>query len=146
MEVLGRHSKGKVINLMSNDVQTVENLGFDTHFLWIGTLETVVVLFILWSYIGVTIILAVLYTILVVFIQMMCGKVMQIIWYVWKVRSFIDVQSYNKINLHIGQNVFVKQIYDSKLSMKWSSRFDWSKCVFGILHSKAKLQLCASKT
>ena len=65
---------------MTTDVQTVENLGVDSHFLWIGILETIIVLTILWSYVGVTILLAIVYTLLVILLQMLCGKIMQIIW------------------------------------------------------------------
>ena len=66
---------------MTNDVQTVEHLGFDAHFLWIGTLETIVVLTILWFHVGFIILLAMIYTLLVVSLQMLCAKIMQIIWY-----------------------------------------------------------------
>ena len=59
---------------MTNDVQTVELLGFDSHYLWIGVLETIVVLTILWSYVGVTILFAMIYTLLVILLQMLCGN------------------------------------------------------------------------
>jgi ABC-type transport system involved in cytochrome bd biosynthesis fused ATPase/permease subunit len=80
MAALSSHSKGKIINMMTSDVQTVDQLGFAMHFLWIGTLETIVVLTILWWYIGVTIVFALLFTLLVIAIQMVCAKVTQILW------------------------------------------------------------------
>ncbi|CAF0969687.1 unnamed protein product [Rotaria sordida] len=80
MGSLGAQSSGKIINMMTNDVQTVEHLVLDGHFFWIGTLETIVVLAILWTHVGFTILLAMIYTLLVVSIQILCGKIMQIIW------------------------------------------------------------------
>ncbi|CAF3314691.1 unnamed protein product, partial [Rotaria socialis] len=80
MGSLGAQSSGKIINMMTNDVQTVDHLGLDAHFLWIGTLETIVVLVILWSHVGFTILLAMIYTLMVISVQILCGKVMQIIW------------------------------------------------------------------
>ncbi|CAF0920469.1 unnamed protein product [Rotaria sordida] len=80
MGSLGAQSSGKIINMMTNDVQTVEHLVLDGHFFWIGTLETIVVLAILWTHVGFTILLAMIYTLLVVSIQILCGKIIQIIW------------------------------------------------------------------
>ncbi|CAF2098508.1 unnamed protein product [Rotaria magnacalcarata] len=80
MGSLGAQTSGKIINIMTNDVQTVDHLGLDAHFLWIGTLETIVVLVILWSHVGFTILLAMIYTLMVISVQILCGKVMQIIW------------------------------------------------------------------
>ena len=77
---LGQHSSGKIINLLTNDVQTVERLALDAHFIWVGLLETIVILAILWSRVGVTILLAVGYTIFVLMVQIVCGKCMQLIW------------------------------------------------------------------
>ncbi|CAF0882686.1 unnamed protein product [Rotaria sp. Silwood1] len=54
--------------------------GLDGHNLWLGTLETIVVLAILWTHVGFTILLAMIYTLLVISIQILCGKIMQIIW------------------------------------------------------------------
>jgi ATP-binding cassette subfamily C (CFTR/MRP) protein 4 len=69
------------VNLLTNDVQTVERLTLDGHFIWLGLLETIVVLSILWSRVGVTILLAIIYTCFVLILQMICGKCIQIIWY-----------------------------------------------------------------
>lgn len=80
MGSLGAHSSGKIINIMTNDVQTLEHLGLDGHFIWIGTLETIVVMAILWTHVGFTILLAMIYTFFVISIQILCGKIMQIIW------------------------------------------------------------------
>ena len=77
---LGYHSSGKIVNLLTNDVQTVERLALDAHFIWIGLLETIVILAILWSRVGVTILLAVIYTVFVLIVQIVCGKCMQLIW------------------------------------------------------------------
>lgn len=77
---LGTHSSGKIVNLLTNDVQTVERLALDGHFIWIGLMETIVVMAILWSRVGVTILLALVYTCFVLLLQMICGKSIQLIW------------------------------------------------------------------
>ncbi|CAF1514132.1 unnamed protein product [Adineta steineri] len=77
---LGTHSSGKIVNMLTNDVQTVERLSLDGHFIWLGLLETVVVLAILWSRVGVTILLAIVYTCIVLLVQIICGKCIQLIW------------------------------------------------------------------
>jgi ATP-binding cassette subfamily C (CFTR/MRP) protein 4 len=77
---LGTHSSGKIVNMLTNDVATVERLVLDGHFLWLGLVETVVVLAILWSRVGVTILLAIIYTCFVLILQMICAKVIQLIW------------------------------------------------------------------
>ncbi|CAF2646337.1 unnamed protein product [Rotaria sp. Silwood2] len=77
---LGKHSSGKIVNMLTNDVQTIERLTIDGHFLWIGLLETIVVLGILWSRVGITILLAIVYTCFVLILQMICGKCIQLIW------------------------------------------------------------------
>jgi ABC-type multidrug transport system fused ATPase/permease subunit len=77
---LGIHSSGKIVNLLTNDAQAVDRAAINTHFLWIGVLETVVVLTILWSHVGVTILLAIVYTLLVLVLQMICAKCTQLIW------------------------------------------------------------------
>ncbi|CAF4225185.1 unnamed protein product [Rotaria socialis] len=77
MGSLGAQSSGKTINIMTNDVQTDDHLRLDTHFLWIGTLETIVVLVILWSHVGFTILLATIYTLMVISVQMLWSKGVQ---------------------------------------------------------------------
>ena len=77
---LGQHSSGKIINLLTNDVQTVERLALDAHFIWVGLLETIVILALLWSRVGVSTLLPVGYTIFAVMVQIVCGKCMQLIW------------------------------------------------------------------
>jgi hypothetical protein len=67
--------------MLTNDVQTVERLTLDGHFIWLGLLETIVVLAILWYHVGVTILLAVIYTCFVLLLQIICGKFSQLIWY-----------------------------------------------------------------
>jgi len=81
MGSIGTHSSGKMVNLMTNDVQTADHLAFNVNFIWIGVLETMVVLTILWSYVGFSILLAIIYTLFVLLLQTLCGKFMQIIWY-----------------------------------------------------------------
>lgn len=87
---LGAHSSGKIVNILTNDVQTVERLSLDGHFIWIGLLETIVIMAILWSRVGVTILLAIVYTSFVLILQIICGKCMQLIWCEKKLSRFID--------------------------------------------------------
>ena len=77
---LGRHSSGKIVNLLTNDIQAIDRLTLDGHFIWLGLLETFVVLAILWSRVGVTILLALIYTCCVLLLQIICGKCIQLIW------------------------------------------------------------------
>ena len=80
---LGAHSTGKIINLLTEDVQTVERFVLNGHFFWIGILETVVILSILWHYVGATILWAIFYTCFVMLLQVVCGKVLQLLWYLF---------------------------------------------------------------
>ena len=66
--------------MLTNDVQAIERLCLDGHFIWIGVIETVVVLAILWSRVGVTVLLAIVYTLFVFSLQIVCGKCIQLIW------------------------------------------------------------------
>lgn len=80
MRSLGEYSSGKIVNILTNDVQTIERLALDAHYLWLSLLETIVVLVILWSRVGITILLAIFYTCFVIVLQMICGKCIQLIW------------------------------------------------------------------
>lgn len=80
MGSLGKHSSGKIINLLTNDVGTVENFMINVHFIWVTIIEFAVIVIFLWSYVGPTILLSVLYTGLVLILQIVLGKLIQLIW------------------------------------------------------------------
>jgi hypothetical protein len=67
--------------MLTDDVKTVERFALDCHFIWLGLLETIVVVAILWSHVGVTILLAIIYTCFVLILQTICGKCIQLISY-----------------------------------------------------------------
>ncbi|CAM4809475.1 unnamed protein product [Rotaria magnacalcarata] len=114
---LGKNSSGKIVNLLTNDVQAVERLCLDGHFLWIGVLETIVVLAILWSYIGVTILLAIVYTCLVLFLQMVCGKCIQLIWAKRVRKTDLRIKLMNEIikSIHLVKMYVWEKPFQSKV-------------------------------
>lgn len=75
------------MNLFTTDVQAVGNAVLYGHFVWLGLMETLVVLAILWSRLGVTILLALIYTCFVLLLQIICGKCTQLIWYERKLKD-----------------------------------------------------------
>ena len=80
MESLDKYPSGNIANMLTNDVPTVEHLILDSHSIWMGILETIVVLTILWYYVGATILIAIIYTCFVLFLQILCGKLAELIW------------------------------------------------------------------
>lgn len=51
---LGETSVGRVVNLLSNDVNRFDRALFFLHFLWIAPLQTIVVTVLLWQELGVS--------------------------------------------------------------------------------------------
>ncbi|XP_054270037.1 probable multidrug resistance-associated protein lethal(2)03659 [Macrosteles quadrilineatus] len=49
---LGQTTVGQVVNLLSNDVSRFDICTIFVHFLWVGPLETIVVLYFLWNFVG----------------------------------------------------------------------------------------------
>jgi len=74
-ESLGETSGGRIVNLLSNDVQRFDGALFFLHFLWICPLETIIITYLLWQEIGVSSIFGV--AILITFIPLQ-GFVKQI--------------------------------------------------------------------
>jgi ABC-type multidrug transport system fused ATPase/permease subunit len=81
MGSIGIQSSGKIINLITNDAEVVTYMILGVHLFWIGILETIAVLVVLWSYLGFSILLVVIYTIFVPILQMLYSKFIEIILY-----------------------------------------------------------------
>jgi len=67
---LDQTSTGQILNLMSNDVNRFDTSLIYIPFLWIGPLETVIVMYLLWQEVSVSSLLGV--TTLVIFIPLQC--------------------------------------------------------------------------
>ncbi|CAF0816486.1 unnamed protein product [Didymodactylos carnosus] len=110
-------ASGKIINLMTNDVATIEKLSLDGHFFWVGILETIVVLSILWIKIGYTILIAACYTIFVLLLQMACGKCIQIIWTKRVRKTDLRIKLMNEIvkSIHLVKMYSWQQPFQQKV-------------------------------
>ncbi|KAL5005221.1 hypothetical protein ScPMuIL_018677 [Solemya velum] len=49
---LGQTTTGQIVNLMSNDVNRFDQAGIFIHFLWVGPLQAIAVIWILWAELG----------------------------------------------------------------------------------------------
>ncbi|CAI6364367.1 unnamed protein product [Macrosiphum euphorbiae] len=76
---LGETSVGRVVNLLSNDVNRFDKALFFLHFLWISPLQTIVVSYFLWQEIGVSAIFGVATLIMFIPLQVWFGKKISIL-------------------------------------------------------------------
>ncbi|XP_026820606.1 multidrug resistance-associated protein 4-like isoform X2 [Rhopalosiphum maidis] len=73
-ESLGETSSGRIVNLLSNDVQRFDGALFFLHYLWITPLETIIITYLLWQEIGVSSIFGVAILITFIPLQVWLGK------------------------------------------------------------------------
>lgn len=71
---LGQTTVGQVVNLLSNDVNRFDICVIFLHYLWIGPLQTIVVTYFLWTWIGVSSVLGVAALLVFIPIQAWLGK------------------------------------------------------------------------
>ncbi|KAG8242932.1 hypothetical protein J6590_056498, partial [Homalodisca vitripennis] len=71
---LGQTTVGQVVNLLSNDVTRFDIFTIFFHYLWVGPLETLVVLYFLWAFIGVASVCGVFILLALIPLQAWLGK------------------------------------------------------------------------
>ncbi|KAF2894912.1 hypothetical protein ILUMI_11261 [Ignelater luminosus] len=72
--VLGGTTIGQMVNLLSNDVSRFDRAIHHAHNLWITPIETIIVVFLLYHFVGLTSTIGVLFMVLFVPFQMFLGK------------------------------------------------------------------------
>ncbi|XP_072319420.1 ATP-binding cassette sub-family C member 4-like [Eucyclogobius newberryi] len=73
-ESVGRTSTGQIVNLLSNDVNRFDEVTINMHYLWIGPLQAVVILVLLWFEIGLSCLAGVTIVVLMLPLQTWFGK------------------------------------------------------------------------
>uniref|UniRef100_A0A8D3BQ00 Multidrug resistance-associated protein 4 n=1 Tax=Scophthalmus maximus TaxID=52904 RepID=A0A8D3BQ00_SCOMX len=53
-EAMGQTTTGQIVNLLSNDVYRLDEVTLNLHYLWLGPLQTMGIIFFLWSEIGLS--------------------------------------------------------------------------------------------
>ncbi|KAF5283710.1 hypothetical protein FQR65_LT13745 [Abscondita terminalis] len=71
---LGQTTVGQTVNLLSNDVNRFDVAVQDTHQLWVGPIETVVVTYFMYEEVGISAVLGVVVLLLFIPMQMFLGK------------------------------------------------------------------------
>ncbi|XP_060873079.1 ATP-binding cassette sub-family C member 4-like isoform X2 [Metopolophium dirhodum] len=94
---LGETSVGRVVNLLSNDVNRFDKALFFLHFLWISPLQTIVVSYFLWQEIGVSSIFGVATLIMFIPLQVWFGKKISILRLKTAIRTDERVHLMNQI-------------------------------------------------
>ncbi|XP_022166661.1 multidrug resistance-associated protein 4-like isoform X2 [Myzus persicae] len=94
---LGETSVGRVVNLLSNDVNRFDRALFFLHFLWIAPLQTIVVTVLLWQELGVSSIFGVATLIMFIPLQVWFGKKISILRLKTAIRTDERVHLMNEI-------------------------------------------------
>ncbi|CAF1664496.1 unnamed protein product [Rotaria magnacalcarata] len=68
-DAMNKFSSGEITNLLANDANKVELLHYYLNYLWIAPLQTLAVIFILWSYVKYITFIIIGYTLFLLFIQ-----------------------------------------------------------------------------
>ncbi|CAL1598299.1 unnamed protein product [Knipowitschia caucasica] len=73
-ESVGRTTTGQIVNLLSNDVNRFDEITLNLHYLWLGPLQAVVILVLLWYEIGLSCLAGVVIVLLMLPVQTWFGK------------------------------------------------------------------------
>ncbi|KAK7893415.1 hypothetical protein WMY93_022567 [Mugilogobius chulae] len=73
-ESVGRTTTGQIVNMLSNDVNRFDEVTLNIHYLWIGPLQAVVILALLWYEIGLSCLAGVTILVLMLPVQTWFGK------------------------------------------------------------------------
>ncbi|XP_061571906.1 ATP-binding cassette sub-family C member 4-like [Cololabis saira] len=73
-ESMGRTTTGQIVNLLSNDINRFDEIVLDLHYLWLGPLQAVVIIFFLWYEVGVSCMAGVATIAVMLPVQTMFGK------------------------------------------------------------------------
>ncbi|CAF4354696.1 unnamed protein product [Rotaria socialis] len=68
-DAMNKFSSGEITNLLANDANKVELLHYYLNYLWIAPLQTLAIIFILWSYVKYITFIIIGYTLFLLFIQ-----------------------------------------------------------------------------
>ncbi|XP_029941882.1 multidrug resistance-associated protein 4-like [Salarias fasciatus] len=73
-ESMGRTTTGQIVNLLSNDINRFDEIPLNLHYLWVGPLQAVVILVLLWFEIGPSCLAGVAVILLMLPVQTWFGK------------------------------------------------------------------------
>uniref|UniRef100_A0A8D3CD89 Multidrug resistance-associated protein 4 n=1 Tax=Scophthalmus maximus TaxID=52904 RepID=A0A8D3CD89_SCOMX len=73
-EAMGQTTTGQIVNLLSNDVYRLDEVTLNLHYLWLGPLQTMGIIFFLWSEIGLSCLAGVAAVALMLPVQTWFGK------------------------------------------------------------------------
>uniref|UniRef100_A0A4W3I4P9 Multidrug resistance-associated protein 4 n=1 Tax=Callorhinchus milii TaxID=7868 RepID=A0A4W3I4P9_CALMI len=71
---LGKTTTGQIVNLLSNDVNKFDQATIFLHFLWVGPLQAIAVIALLWQEIGPSCLAGVVILLILMPVQTICGK------------------------------------------------------------------------
>ncbi|XP_063733833.1 ATP-binding cassette sub-family C member 4-like isoform X2 [Eleginops maclovinus] len=92
-ESMGQTTTGQIINLLSNDVNRFDEITLNLHYLWVGPLQAMVIIVLLWYQIGPSCLAGVAVLALMVPVQTLFGKLFGIF------RSKTSVLTDNRIRI-----------------------------------------------
>uniref|UniRef100_A0A4W3I4Q7 ATP binding cassette subfamily C member 4 (PEL blood group) n=1 Tax=Callorhinchus milii TaxID=7868 RepID=A0A4W3I4Q7_CALMI len=76
---LGKTTTGQIVNLLSNDVNKFDQATIFLHFLWVGPLQAIAVIALLWQEIGPSCLAGVVILLILMPVQTICGKLFSVL-------------------------------------------------------------------
>ncbi|XP_057563457.1 ATP-binding cassette sub-family C member 4-like [Hippopotamus amphibius kiboko] len=85
---MGKTTTGQIVNLLSNDVNKLDQVTMFLHFLWVGPLQAIAVTALLWMEIGISCLAGMVVLIILLLLQSCIGKLFSSLWN--KTAAFTD--------------------------------------------------------
>lgn len=134
-------SHAQITSLMTGDLQKIEEAAQYVHYLWVGPIETVIILILLWTKIGIASFASIGIILLLVLIQLILAQSL------FEIRGQINhhrddrieklsnmVSSIVSVKLYAWEDALVKKIEDiRKLESEWLQKSTFRKAISGSL-------------
>ncbi|XP_057563173.1 LOW QUALITY PROTEIN: ATP-binding cassette sub-family C member 4-like [Hippopotamus amphibius kiboko] len=85
---MGKTTTGQIVNLLSNDVNKLDQVTMFLHFLWVGPLQAIAVTTLLWMEIGISCLAGMAVLVFILLLQSCIGKLFSSLWR--KTEAFTD--------------------------------------------------------